>query len=97
MRRCCEDINFARRKHGLPCAKSIRKRMEEFRMADVVTELSRGRSHQLTGDRKGQMAVKLTKGERLVFEPAGEIDPSIEIDWSNVSAIRIVYIGNYHD
>jgi proteic killer suppression protein len=38
--------------------------------------------------------------QRLVFEPAHETTPRLEddgIDWSQVTQICIIWIGDYHD
>ena len=56
--------------------------------------------HPLRGDRAGQFALDLDGGRRLVFEPdqgsvPGKQDGSI--DWSQVTRVRIVLIGDYHD
>ena len=96
MRRCCEDENYARRKHGSACAKLIKQRISDLRAIEVVTDIEVGNPHRLTKDRKGQFALTLTKAKRLVFEPAGESDSNVETDWTSVSSIRIVFIGDYH-
>lgn len=59
-----------------------------------------GRPHPLTGDRAGEFAVDLEGGTRLVFKPDNEPIPLNEdgsIDWSKVTAVCIVFIGDYHD
>jgi proteic killer suppression protein len=48
----------------------------------------------------GQFALDLDGGRRLVFEPAHDPIPRKDdggIDWSAVSRISIVFIGDYHD
>lgn len=51
--------------------------------------------HKLTGDRKGQWAVSLSGNQRMIFEP---IDPPAgdDPDWSEVTAVRIIEITDYH-
>lgn len=59
-----------------------------------------GRCHELSEDRKGQLAVSLTRNYRLVFEPADEPIPVLEhggLDWSAVTKIRIMEVTDYHD
>jgi proteic killer suppression protein len=59
-----------------------------------------GKFHPLTGDRKGQFAVWLTKAVRLVFEPVAEPMPRLKdgsFDLGKIATVRVVYIGNYHD
>ncbi|MEH2065392.1 MAG: killer suppression protein HigA [Nostoc sp.] len=68
--------------------------------ASCVTELFAGRPHPLKGDRAGEFAVDLEGGKRLVFKPDNDPIPLTEdgsIDWSNVTAVCIVFIGDYHD
>ena len=63
-------------------------------------ELIVGNPHPLKGDRLGQFALNLKGGVRLVFEPENDPVPYNEdgsIDWRNVSAVCIVFIGDYHD
>ena len=65
-----------------------------------VADLVAGRPHPLKGDRAGQFALDLDRGSRLVFEPAHEPVPIRDdqsIAWDQVTAIRIVFIGDYHD
>lgn len=62
--------------------------------ASLVTELVAGRPHPLTGNRKGQFALSLHGGDRLVFESAHDDEAR---NWSEVSRVRIVFIGDYHD
>lgn len=58
-----------------------------------------GRCHELKGDRAGQIAVDVTKGLRLIFEPAHDPPPSKPdggLDWTAVTAIRILEVTDYH-
>ena len=74
--------------------------MSDLEAAACVTELHAGRPHPLTGDRRGQFALDLAGGHRLVFSAVLEPSPlhdDRDIDWSRVTAIRIEYIGDYHD
>jgi proteic killer suppression protein len=68
--------------------------------AACVTDLIIGHPHPLTGDRAGQFTLVLDGGRRLLFEtehdpPARKDDGSL--DWSQVTSIRIIFIGDYHD
>ena len=58
-----------------------------------------GRCHELSGDRKGQLAIDLAGGKRLVFEPAANPPAQREqggLDWEAVDAIRLIEIIDYH-
>ncbi|MEY2911543.1 MAG: hypothetical protein RLZZ184_852 [Cyanobacteriota bacterium] len=62
----------------------------------------------VTGDRAGQYALDIDKskpgrgrvGKRLVFKPDNDPVPLTEdgsVFWSKVTAVCIVFIGDYHD
>lgn len=83
-------------------ASRLRSRLDDLRAAQTmaVCPTLPGKFHPLTKDRKGQFAVWLTKGVRLVFEPAAEPLPRLEdgsVELGKVTTVRVVYIGNYHD
>jgi plasmid maintenance system killer protein len=90
------------REYGPDAAKALRVRLanlEDAANLDVMRALP-GNCHELTGDRKGQFAVDLTKGTRLVFEPATNPVPRTQddgLDWHRVTAIRILEVTDYHD
>jgi proteic killer suppression protein len=84
--------------------KLIRARLDELADADtlaVMRTIPQAYCHQLKGKRAGQMAVKLDKGYRLVFEVADEPVPQKPdggLDWSQVTAIRILKLAeDYHE
>ena len=65
-----------------------------------MQELVAGRPHPLKGDRAGQVALDLQGAKRLVFKPADDPIPYKDdgsIDWSKVTHVCIVFIGDYHD
>jgi proteic killer suppression protein len=96
----CEQPKLAQRKLGANCAKKLRTQLTIISVATCVTELVIGHPHSLKGDRAGEFAVNLEGGKRLVFRP--DHDPITltedgSIDWSKVTAVCIVFIGDYHD
>lgn len=100
LRELCETERSAKRQLGADGARKLRSRLADLRAATSVAKLPAGRPHPLTGDRVGQFAVDLAGGRRLVFEPANEPTPKKEsggIDWTAVTKVRIVFIGDYHD
>ena len=100
LKRLCEESRDATRDLGPHSAKKLQSRLADIDAAANPTELPAGRPHPLKGDRLGQYAVRLHGGHRLVFEPADNPTPTNEdgtIDWKNVTAVRIVFIGDYHD
>lgn len=90
-----------RREYG-ELAEKIAMRMAVLREATTLAEIPHTppfRRHQLTGRRKGQFAVDLRHPHRLVFEPAHNPVPRLEdggVDLSQVSAITIIKVEDYH-
>lgn len=98
--RLCEDSRHAQRVLGAPCAKKLRARISDLISAPRLSDVTAGRPHALVGDREGQYALRLQGGIRLVLEPTDDPLPMRNpsgIDWPNVTAIRVVLIGDYHD
>lgn len=96
----CSSEREGKRRLGDRSAKKLRTRLADLQATTKVTDLVAGRPHPLKRDRLGQLAVDLDGGLRLVFDPANDPVPlgsSGEILWALVTAIRIVYIGDYHD
>jgi plasmid maintenance system killer protein len=82
----------------------IRARLDELADADyldVMRFLPQADCHELKGKRTGQLAVKLDKGYRMIFEPADNPVPKKKdggLDWTRVTAIRILELSvDYHD
>ena len=67
----------------------------------MMRSLPQAYCHELTADRKGQLAVKLDKGYRMVFEVANEPLPLKTdggLDWNQVTAVRVLKLAeDYHD
>ena len=84
--------------------KVIRARLDELADVEnlaVMRTLPQAYCHELKGKRAGQLAVKLDKGFRMVFEVANEPIPKKDdggLDWTQVTAIRILELAeDYHD
>lgn len=96
----CSTERVQKKRLGNVGARKLRTRLADLSAATRVGDLVAGRPHPLKGDRAGQFAVDLDGGRRLVFEPAHEPPPRAldgSLAWDQVTAIRIVYIGDYHD
>lgn len=96
----CQQSKLAARDLGPLSAKKLQRRLAELFNADNVAELIAGRPHPLVGNRKGEFAVDLQGGDRLVFKSSHLpplIKPDGSVDWSKVTAVTIVELGNYHD
>lgn len=102
LRELCHDDALATRTFGPESARKLRARLDDLAALANLSLARRlpGRFHPLTADRAGQYAVDLHGGHRLALEPAGDSIPTLpdgSLDLSAVTAIRVVYIGNYHD
>jgi proteic killer suppression protein len=97
----CEQEKLAQRKLGTQMAQKLKARLGDLDAASSVTALPVvGRPHPLMGDRSGQYALDLVQPKRLVFEPDHDPVPRLKdggIDWSQVTRICIIWIGDYHD
>lgn len=96
----CEQAQVAQRKLGTKMARKLRARLADLLAAPSVAELPQaGRPHPLKGDRAGEFALDLVHPQRLVFKPAHNPVPRSEdggIDWSRVTRVCIIWIGDYH-
>jgi proteic killer suppression protein len=102
LRKVCTSDKELRRAHGEDCARKLMARLADLRAAPRLEELRNlpGRCHELDGNRKGQLAVELTGGKRLVFEPLEASAAANEVgglDWKQVEAVRVVEIVDYHE
>ena len=100
LRDLCEHQATAERRLGKIGARRLRSRVADLLAAASVADLVAGRPHPLVGNRLGQFALDLDGGRRLVFEPNHDPVPGKEdgaIDWTLVTRVRIVFIGDYHD
>lgn len=96
----CDDQKQQQKILGKVGAKKLRARLADLAAAARVTDLVLGDPHPLGHDRAGQFALRLHGGWRLVFEPAHDPPPQSAdgaIAWDQVTAVRIVWIGDYHD
>ena len=83
-------------------AKKVSQRMEDLEAADtlaIMRFIPAANCHELTGGRKGQLAVDVSSNYRLIFIPEHEPIPTKEdggLDWESVTKIRIIEIDDYH-
>ncbi len=100
LRALCEEHARMVAAFGPPCAKKLQNRLADLEAAAFVTDLVAGRPHPLKYGSVGQFSVDLHGGVRLVFEPNHDPVPrnaDKSIAWNQVSKVRIVFIGDYHD
>ena len=59
-----------------------------------------GHVEELTGDRVGQLSLRLAGGLRLLFEVADDPIPRKSdggLDWRVVRSVRVMGVEDYHD
>lgn len=101
LHRECESGKRLQRAYGQACAKQLAARFKDLEAAALLEEFRNlpGHCHELDGDRKGQLALHLPDGKRLVFEPVNNPAPRKQdggLDWAAVDAVRILEITDYH-
>jgi proteic killer suppression protein len=90
------------RRHNAQRAKLIHRRLDDLKAArtlEVMRNLP-GRCHELKGDRAGQLSIDLDGPYRLLFAPANNPvprKPDGGLDWTQVTAVLIVGVGNTHE
>lgn len=102
LEKVCNDQSLLVRRYGPIRAKLLRRRLDEFRAAEtlaVMRLLPQVRCHELKGDREGMLAVDLDHPYRLIFEPANDPiprKPDGGLDWTKITAIRVLTVEDYH-
>lgn len=101
----CSDDRLLQRRHGTIRAKLIKRRLLVLATATRLSDLGppyKGpmRCHELKGPRAGQLSIDLDHPYRLIL--VSEIDPRPlradgGLDWTQVTAVRIVEIANTHE
>jgi proteic killer suppression protein len=100
MEALCKQSKLAVKALGPLSAKKLHARLTELFNANSVAELIVGAPHPLKGNRQGDFAVSLHGGDRLVFQADNKPVPvrsDGSIDWSAVTEVIIIEVGNYHD
>jgi proteic killer suppression protein len=102
MRKVCSQKVLLAREYGPEIAAVLGRRLEELGAADSLEDMGRlpaARCHELSGRRKGQLAVDLRHPFRLIFEPAQlpvPRRPDGGLDWSRVTEVVVLEIVDYH-
>jgi plasmid maintenance system killer protein len=91
-----------RQKYG-ERANFLKRRLYQIGIAGNLEELRslpQMRCHELKGNREGTLAIDVGHPYRLIFEPANDPIPrKIDggLDWTNVTAIKLLGVEDYHD
>lgn len=102
LEKLCHDDKLATRTLGALSVRKLRTRLDDLIAAPFLSYAPKlpGRFHRLNGARSGQFAFHLHDGCRLVIEPAVErsrIPGDGPPDLDQITTIRVVFIGDYHD
>ena len=89
------------RTYGAVLARSIRKRLDDLRDAETLEVMKTlpGRCEELTGNRKGELSLRVSANDRLIFKPnqdTNPIKPDGGLDWKQVTAIEVIEVIDYH-
>lgn len=98
-RQLCENEAIAERKIGSKVADKLKRRLADLRAATSIKDVVAGKPRELDGKYKHQIAVELCDGYFLVFCANHNTNPLLEsgeIDWSRVSRIKILRVGNFY-
>lgn len=100
--RLANDSKLAKRRLGTARASLLRRRLDDLRDAEALETMRNlpGGCHELKGDLAGWLSVDLDGPYRLYFQPAHNPLPSKPdggLDWTKVTAIEVIEIGNPHD
>jgi proteic killer suppression protein len=101
LQKVCNDERLRVKKHGSTGARKLRQRLDDLEAAETldIMRFLPGRCHLLTGDRAGQFALDLDHPFRLIFVPDHDPiprKPDGGIDWTVITAVRIIAVEDYH-
>jgi plasmid maintenance system killer protein len=83
-------------------ARKLNQRLQDLAEVEnlaVMRSIPAARCHELTGDRKGELAVNVSPNYRLIFEPLHDPIPKKDdggLNWEEVTKIQINGIEDYH-
>jgi plasmid maintenance system killer protein len=102
MEKLCNSSKDMKAKLGARGATALQLRLAQIKAADTLEDLGKvpgARCHELTADRKGQLAVDLVHPRRLIFEPDHSplpAKPDGGLDWQKVTRVTVIEIVDYH-
>jgi plasmid maintenance system killer protein len=83
-------------------ARKVNQRLKDLTDADnlgIMRTIPAARCHELTGNRKGKLAVDISGNYRMIFEPNHHPIPNKDdggLNWEEVTKIQINEIEDYH-
>lgn len=102
LQKLCNSVKEMQGTLGDRGSKSLQTRLAQLAAAETLADLGKvpgARCHELSGDRKGHLAVDLVHPRRLVFGPDDRPLPTKDdggLDWNKVTRIIICEIVDYH-
>ena len=102
LHKLCTQRRLMVKRLGPSTAKKLMQRLADLQACDSLHEASfiPGRVHELSGDRRDQIAMHLHGGVRLIFVPDHDPmprKPDGGLDRKSVTAIMVTEVGDYHD
>lgn len=98
----CNSKKEMQKRLGAERANRLAQRLQELRAVDSLDDLRTlpgARCHELTGDRKGQLAADIGHPQRLVLRPTENPPPAKPdggLDWTAVTSVTVLDIVDYH-
>jgi plasmid maintenance system killer protein len=83
-------------------ARKVNQRLKDLTDADnlaIMRTIPAARCHELSGDRKDELAVDVSGNYRMIFEPGNDPVPKKGdggLNWEEVTKIQINKIEDYH-
>ena len=82
-------------------ARKVTQRMDDLRAEtlEVIKSIPMTKCHELKNDRKGQLAISISKNYRIIFEPNHNPLPENDdggLDWTTITIIKIIEVTDYH-
>jgi proteic killer suppression protein len=97
----CNSESKLRGSYGPRMANLIQQRLLDLAAVETLNSMRMvpGRCHPLTQNLDGLFAVDLVHPDRLVFRPDHDPLPELPgggLDWTKVTRIEIIGVGDYH-
>jgi len=100
LRQLCESTAKAKKVLGEEVAEMLKRRLADLRAAEYVNDLVVGKPHAFDDTNGEKFSVNLCDDFCIIFRANHTPPPLTEcskINWSKVSRIHILQIGNKHD
>lgn len=101
LKKACISEQAMKARWGPKMAKKLKRRLADLEAATTLEEVRKlpGRCHELSEDRKGQLAMDLVHPVRLLFRPNHDpvpAKPDGGLDWQQVTSIEVLEVCDYH-